>query len=197
MARRIRAIDWTAWRAVDPATLVFVIKDGRMLLIHKKRGLGAGKINGPGGRVEPGESFPECAVREMQEELRVTPLRPERVGIHRFQFVDGYSTYVHVFRAPDLEGEPAETDEAKPTWVDVNAIPFDEMWEDDRHWLPLVVAGRRFAGRWIFDGDRMLDHSLDILPRIGLPGLAKGLAVDSGWRMMRVCTSVLPGLGVS
>ena len=197
MARRIRAIDWTAWRAVDPATLVFVIKDGRMLLIHKKRGLGAGKINGPGGRVEPGESFPECAVREMQEELRVTPLRPERVGIHRFQFVDGYSTYVHVFRAPDLEGEPAETDEAKPTWVDVNAIPFDEMWEDDRHWLPLVVAGRGFAGRWIFDGDRMLDHSLDILPRIGLPGLAKGLAVDSGWRMMRVCTSVLPGLGVS
>ncbi len=197
MARRIRAIDWTAWRAVDPATLVFVIKDGRMLLIHKKRGLGAGKINGPGGRVEPGESFPECAVREMQEELRVTPLRPERVGIHRFQFVDGYSTYVHVFRAPDLEGEPAETDEAKPTWVDVNAIPFDEMWEDDRHWLPLVVAGRRFAGRWIFDGDRMLDHSLDILPRIGLPGLAKGLAVDSGWRMMRVCTSVLPGLGAS
>ena len=197
MARRIRAIDWTAWRAVDPATLVFVIKDGRMLLIHKKRGLGAGKINGPGGRVEPGESLPECAVREMQEELRVTPLRPERVGIHRFQFVDGYSTYVHVFRAPDLEGEPAETDEAKPTWVDVNAIPFDEMWEDDRHWLPLVVAGRRFAGRWIFDGDRMLDHSLDILPRIGLPGLAKGLAVDSGWRMMRVCTSVLPGLGAS
>ena len=161
--RRVRAIDWTAWLAVDPATLVFVIKDGRILLIRKKRGLGAGKINGPGGRLEPGESFADCAVREVQEELRVTPLRPEQVGIHRFQFVDGYSTYVHVFRAPDLEGEPAETGEAIPHWVDVDAIPFDDMWEDDRHWLPLVVAGRRFAGRWIFDGERMVDHTLDVL----------------------------------
>ena len=163
-ARRVREIDWTAWRAVDPATLVFVIRQGRMLLIRKKRGLGAGKINGPGGRREPGESFADCAVREMQEELRVTPLSTERVGIHRFQFIDGYSTYVHVFRADGFDGEPAETDEATPHWVDVDAIPFDEMWEDDRHWLPLVVAGRRFAGRWIFDGDRMLDYTLDILP---------------------------------
>ena len=163
-ARRVREIDWTAWRAVDAATLVFVIIEGRMLLIRKKRGLGAGKINGPGGRREPGESFADCAVREMQEELHVTPLHPELAGIHRFQFVDGYSTYVHVFRADGMDGEPTETDEATPYWVDVDAIHFDEMWEDDRHWLPLVVAGRRFAGRWIFDGDLMLDHTLDVLP---------------------------------
>ncbi|MXY23337.1 MAG: 8-oxo-dGTP diphosphatase [Acidobacteria bacterium] len=163
-ARRVREIDWTAWRAVDPATLVFVIIEGRILLIRKKRGLGAGKINGPGGRREPGESFVDCAVREMQEELRVTPHHPELAGIHRFQFVDGYSTYVHVFRADGMDGEPTETGEATPYWVDVDAIPFDEMWEDDRHWLPLVAAGRRFAGRWIFDGDQMLDYTLDVLP---------------------------------
>ena len=163
-ARRVREIDWTAWRAVDPATLVFVIIEGRMLLIRKKRGLGAGKINGPGGRREPGESFADCAVREMQEELHVTPRDPELAGIHRFQFIDGYSTYVHVFRADGMDGEPTETVEATPYWVDVDAIPFEEMWEDDRHWLPLVVAGRRFAGRWIFDGDRMLDYTLDVLP---------------------------------
>ena len=163
-ARRVRRIDWTAWRAVDPATLIFVIVGRRILLIRKKRGLGAGKINGPGGRREPGESFADCAIRELQEELRITPLHLERVGIHRFQFIDGYSTHVHVFRADGFDGEPTETDEATPYWVDVDAIPFDEMWEDDRYWLPLVVAGRRFAGRWIFDGDRMLDHSLDVLP---------------------------------
>ena len=163
-ARRVREIDWTVWRAVDPATLVFVIEQGRMLLIRKKRGLGAGKINGPGGRRESGESFVDCAVREMQEELRVTPLHPELAGIHRFQFVDGYSTYVHVFRADGIDGEPSETGEAVPHWVDIDAIPFDEMWEDDHLWLPLVIARRRFAGRWIFEGDRMLDHTLDVLP---------------------------------
>ena len=163
-ARRVRDIDWTAWRAVDPATLVFVIKDRRILLIRKKRGLGAGKVNGPGGRLEPGESFDDCAVREVREELGVTPLHLVKLGQHGFQFIDGYSTFVRVYRAADLEGAPVETDEAAPLWVDLDAIPFDEMWEDDRYWLPLVVSGRRFAGRWIFDGDRMLDYTLDSLP---------------------------------
>lgn len=162
--RRVREIDWTCWRAVDPATLVFVVKDRRILLIRKKRGLGAGKINGPGGRLEAGESFDACAVREVREELGVTPLHLEKRGQHSFQFVDGYSTFVHVFRAADLAGTPIETDEAEPFWFDVDAIPFDEMWEDDRLWLPLVLDGGRFAGRWVFDGDRMLDYTLDVLP---------------------------------
>ena len=160
--RRVRDIDWTMWRAVDPATLVFVIKDRRILLIRKKRGLGAGKVNGPGGRVEPGETFDACAVREVREELGVTPLAPVRIGQHAFQFVDGYSTFVYVYRASDLKGTPVETDEASPLWFDFDKVPYAEMWQDDQYWLPLVIAGRRFAGRWIFDGDQMLDHELDV-----------------------------------
>ena len=161
---RVSDIDWTTWKAVDPATLIFVIRGGRILLIHKKRGLGAGKINGPGGRLEAGETPRAAALRELQEELGVTAVDPVRMGEHRFQFVDGYSTYVHVFRALDLRGTPVETDEAVPLWADLDAIPFDRMWEDDRLWLPLLVAGQRFSGYWIFDGDRMLDYRLEVLP---------------------------------
>ena len=166
-ARRVADIDWSTWSAVDPATLAFVIRDGRILLIRKKRGLGAGKVNGPGGRIEPGETPAAGAARELQEELGIQPVDLVRLGEHRFQFVDGYSTYVHVYRASDLRGTPVETDEAVPLWVALDAIPFDEMWEDDRLWLPLVVAGRRFSGCWIFDGDRMLDYRLDVLPASG------------------------------
>ena len=162
-ATRIADIDWSTWAAVDPATLIFVIRDGQILLIHKKRGLGKGKINGPGGRLEPGEAPRAAALRELKEELGVTAVDPLLMGEHRFQFVDGYSTYVHVFRAPDLRGTPVETDEAVPLWVDLDAIPYDRMWEDDRLWLPLLVEGRRFSGYWIFDGDRMLDYRLDVL----------------------------------
>jgi 8-oxo-dGTP diphosphatase len=46
---------------------LFVIRDGHILLIHKKRGLGAGKINGPGGRIDLGESPQECAVRKFKK----------------------------------------------------------------------------------------------------------------------------------
>lgn len=161
---RIGEIDWSVWQARDPATLTFVVRDGEMLLIRKKRGLGAGKINGPGGRLEDGESLLAGAVREVEEELRITPVGMRWCGENRFQFVDGYSIHVHVFRAGDIVGLPRETDEASPLWVGLDAIPYAEMWEDDRLWLPLMLAGRRFSGCYVFDGDRMIDHAVEELP---------------------------------
>ena len=160
---RVADIGWGTWEARDRATLTFVIEDGRMLLMRKKRGLGAGKINAPGGRLEPGESWLDCAVREVQEELCVTPLDPVRVGENRFQFVDGYSIHAVVFRATRIEGTPAETSEGLPMWFELDRLPYDEMWEDDSLWVPHVIAGRRFQGRFVFDGDRMLDHVVELV----------------------------------
>ena len=162
--RRVGEIDWGSWRARDPATLVFVVRDGQVLLIRKKRGLGAGKINGPGGRLEPGESIEACAVREAQEELLITPTGLEHSGENLFQFVDGYSIHVHVFRASGFSGTPTETAEAAPLWAPIEWVPYDEMWEDDRLWLPLMFARQRFVGRYVFETDRMLDHHVEVAP---------------------------------
>jgi 8-oxo-dGTP diphosphatase len=159
----ISDIDWQSWKAKDPATLIFVIKDGSILLIRKKRGLGAGKINGPGGRLEPGENPMQGAIREAQEELMITPTGLRYCGENLFQFVDGYSIHVHVFAAESYRGVPTETVEAIPIWAPVNKIPYEEMWEDDRLWLPLVLQKKRFSGRYIFDGDAMLDHAIELL----------------------------------
>jgi 8-oxo-dGTP diphosphatase len=162
---RVRDIDWKRWRAKDPATLVFVVKDSSILLIRKKRGLGAGKINAPGGRLEPGETPLEAAIRETREEVGITPIDLSYAGVNLFQFVDGYSIHVHVFKARDFEGEPRETDEAAPLWVPVDKIPYDEMWEDDRLWIPLLLDDVGFSGRYVFECETMLDHELDIHSR--------------------------------
>jgi 8-oxo-dGTP diphosphatase len=160
--RKVAEIDWGRWRPRDDATLVFVVRGGEILLMRKKRGLGAGKINGPGGKIEPGESALACAVREVREELGVEPVGVEPAGENAFQFVDGYSIRVLVFRASGFEGELRETAEGAPLWSPLDAIPYDEMWEDDRLWLPHVLAGRRFRGRYVFDGDAMLDAELAV-----------------------------------
>jgi len=154
---------WDTWSAVDRATLVFVLRRDDVLLIRKLRGLGAGKINGPGGRLEPGETAFECARREVQEELRVTPLGLQQRGELRFQFVDGYSIHCFVFVAGGCDGDPQATEEAIPLWIPHNALPYAEMWADDRLWMPLMLEAKRFHGRFLFDGDTMLEHELIVI----------------------------------
>ena len=155
-----RTHDWHAWRATHHAVLTFVTKENRVLLIHKKRGLGAGKINAPGGRVEPGETALQAAVRETQEEVGVTPTGLEHRAVLRFAFTDGYGLVCHVFMADNAEGALVETDEAKPFWCDANEIPYGRMWADDRIWLPLALEGRHLEAWFIFDGDAALWHQL-------------------------------------
>jgi 8-oxo-dGTP diphosphatase len=165
MLSRLSDIDWERWQPRERATLLFVIRAGEILLIRKLRGLGAGKINGPGGRIDPGETPLEGAIREVEEELRVTPLGVEPRGELRFQFVDGHSIHGFVFSAPDCRGTPQATLEAIPLWTPVGRIPWDEMWADDRYWLPALMEGRDVDGHFLFDGDRLLDHAVHARPR--------------------------------
>lgn len=163
---RFDDINWGLWEPQERATILFVVRDGQILLIRKKRGLGAGKVNGPGGRIEPSETPLEGAVREVQEELLVTPTGVRPAGSLRFQFVDGFSMSVRVFIASGCEGEAQETDEALPMWTSTDAVPYSEMWPDDAYWLPLMLKGARFEGRFLLDGDTLLGH--DVQERVAV-----------------------------
>jgi 8-oxo-dGTP diphosphatase len=170
MYRDLDDVPWASWVPTMRATLVFVIReDGALLLIRKKRGLGAGKINGPGGRLDPGESPFDCAARELREEVGVEALALELRGELSFQFVDGLRLHAWVFVAPSHRGEAISTPEADPLWTAPDAIPYDEMWADDRLWLPVMLAGKRFRGRMLFDGDRMLGWAMEEDATLGDP----------------------------
>jgi 8-oxo-dGTP diphosphatase len=70
-----------------------------------------------------------------------------------------------VFRASDCAGEPQETDEAGPLWTPLDQIPFEKMWADDRLWIPLMLARKKFSGRFLFDEDTMLGYQIEIIER--------------------------------
>jgi 8-oxo-dGTP diphosphatase len=149
------------WEPREYANLVFIVQGDEVLLIRKKRGLGAGKINGPGGKLEPGETALEAAVREVREEIGVTPLEVEERGVLHFQFTDGYALHCVVFVARAYAGTPVETAEAVPQWHPRGALPYGEMWADDRLWLGRALAGERFRGWFVFAGEEMLAHALE------------------------------------
>ena len=154
-------VDWANWQPTVRATLLFIRDEGRVLLIRKKRGFGVGKVNGPGGKLDPGESEIQCAVRETMEELCVEALDPEKRGELWFHFVDGLAMHFAVFMATRFTGEATETEEAEPLWTPVNEIPFERMWADDQHWLSRMLSGQEiFMGHFVFDNDTMLEHNV-------------------------------------
>jgi 8-oxo-dGTP diphosphatase len=159
---KVSHIDWTLWRPTERAVLSFMRDGDRLLLIHKKTGLGAGKVNAAGGRIEPGETAVQAAVRETVEEVCMEPKNPEKRGELFFQFKDGYKLHGEVFLSTEFSGTPAETREAAPFWCAIGDIPYHDMWEDDRYWLPLALKGIPFKAYFIFDNDRMVDKKIDI-----------------------------------
>ncbi|WP_372793948.1 8-oxo-dGTP diphosphatase [Pontiella sp.] len=162
MFQKVEDVDWANWDPRIRATLLFVIRDGRILLIHKKTGFGQGKISGPGGKIEPGETPEACAIRETEEELCIKVSGVEYAGELFFQFTDDNSIHGYVFTATAFEGEPTETEEAAPIWSEIDNLPFEHMWEDDHTWFPYMLSGRRFSGRYVFDGDQMLDDVIEL-----------------------------------
>lgn len=153
----------TDWQPDLVGTLMFLQVHGRVLLIRKRRGHGAGKINGPGGKPEPGETPLDCVVRETVEETGVRPLDATLAAVFRFLDTEDQDWLGYIFRAGRCTGSPATTAEAIPEWRDAAALPFDEMWDDDRYWLPRVLRGERLYGDFLFTAGRLRAHRLHAL----------------------------------
>lgn len=144
-------------------TLVIIEEKRRILLGMKKRGFGAGRWNGFGGKVEEGENLEEAAKRETLEESGVKVTNLSERGVIEFEFKGKPEILeVHIFKALDWQGAPEETEEMRPKWFDTSEIPYEEMWTDDKYWLPLFLAGKNFKGHFLFDeNDQVLSHELN------------------------------------
>jgi len=154
------------------ATLCFLLRerDGRpeVLLALKKQGFGQGKWNGIGGKVEAGETLEEAARREVREEIGVEVGPLEKVAILTFYFIPpgsdpDWSQEVHVFLARSWRGEPGESEEMRPQWYTYEKVPYEEMWADDRVWLPRVLHGERIRGVFTFSDLKTIVHQ-EIIP---------------------------------
>lgn len=135
-------------------TLLLLVKDDKILLAMKKRGFGAGRWNGVGGKLEPGENIQEATIRECQEEIEVTPLSFNPVAELDFYWPEKDTQehmYVYAFICDSWEGEPVETEEMSPKWFKIKDIPYKDMWQDDEFWLPKVLKGKLVKALFNFD----------------------------------------------
>jgi len=144
-----------------PVVVVYLLRDGaagsEVLLGEKRRGLGAGRLVGPGGKREPGESPVDTAVRETFEEVgvRIDAADLEARGTldYRFPYRPSWSQVSDVFVCRRWQGSPTGSDEIEPRWIPVDAVPWDAMWDDARYWLPGVLRGDGVRARFTFAED--------------------------------------------
>lgn len=123
-----------------------VVKDGKVLMSQRKSSHGSGEYQFPGGHLEFGESFEECARREIKEEAGI------EVEDIRLQFVANIKKYkakhyVHLGLISNWKsGEPKNLEPEKSTdwdWYDPDNLP-STLFEATRLAFDSFKTGRMY-----------------------------------------------------
>lgn len=151
-------------------TLLFIIKDNKILLAEKKRGFGVGKVNGIGGKLESGETIEEALVRETKEEIGVEPISYDKMGeIFCDEFINGQHKYetMHVFIARDYEGKICESEEMRPTWYDLRSVPYEKMFSGDKLWIEKILNNEKIKAQLKFDENfNLISHDIIVIKKL-------------------------------
>lgn len=115
---------------------------GRVLIARRRRELRQGGLwELPGGKIEAGESAPDCLERELEEELGIAV----SVGGYVATAVHDYGRgpiALEAWRCRWREGRIRPTDHDACAWVDVDRLSSFELAAAD---VPLVEALRRMV----------------------------------------------------
>jgi 8-oxo-dGTP diphosphatase len=150
------------------ATLCYVRQNGQTLMIHRVKKAGdmhAGKWNGLGGKLEPGETPEECARREVLEESGLVAQQLDLKGILTFpEFANNEDWYAFVFVIPKFEGEIGNSQEGFLQWIDDSELPTLNLWEGDLIFLPWLDQPDFFSGKFIYQDGKLVDHHVTFYP---------------------------------
>lgn len=124
-------------------TLVYCLRDGHVLLMRRAKDPYAGFWTAPGGKLEPGESPRQCAVRELREETGYEARAMHLSGIVAETAPrDGWDYLIFLYVVPDFTGRltPDES-EGEFRWWPLDGWEGIDMPEPDRWFFGPAVLG--------------------------------------------------------
>lgn len=167
---------------VIPRVLVFLTRGDEVLLLRgaPDKKLWAGKYNGLGGHIEPGETPQQTAAREIDEEagLAVAALTLRAVIHVTLPQAPGVLFFVFVGDAPPGELRPSA--EGAPVWVARSEIMALPLVEDLPELLPRVLdPGPVVFGHYVFSetGLRVaFESSMPTMPNVAARASASAIS---------------------
>ena len=148
------------------ATLIYAARDGKVLLMHRRKQPNLGQWTAPGGKVEIDESPAECAVRELCEEtgLQATG-RPElRLIITETSPLPDWQWLMFVYRLTKFSGELIPCDEGDLAWINEDQVSSLDIPQADAIFYPYVFAdgAAPIAMKFEYDSDlRLIDWRIE------------------------------------
>ncbi|HYD35208.1 MAG TPA: HAD-IA family hydrolase [Vitreimonas sp.] len=144
-------------------TLCFLLRENQVLLGLKKKGFGQGKYVGIGGKVESGEGIEQAVIREVEEEIEVTPTKLIPAGVVNFYFPyqDSpirWNQQGNIYLTTSWTGQIQETAEIAPQWWEITALPYDQMWPDAVYWLELALRRQLQTGVFLYTQTLQLEE---------------------------------------
>ncbi len=150
------------------ATLCYLRGEGKTLMIHrvkKKNDMHHGKWNGLGGKLEPGETPEECAVREIREESGLQANDLQLKGLLTFPaFANEEDWYAFVFLVQDFQGSLIDLPEGILEWIDDAELLNLNLWEGDRIFLPWLDRPGFFSAKFTYKEGRFVDYQAFFYP---------------------------------
>ena len=136
------------------------VKNHRFVMVRNHRGINKGCINFPGGKKEPNETMEECVCRETLEETGLIIKNPQKVGYVEFPTMN---FYVHVYKSTEYSGKLKDDSEENDVfWQDGDKIPYEEMREADKDFLPLILKGEYVRRSYFYDENFKVEKIVDL-----------------------------------
>lgn len=146
------------------ATLCYVRHQGKTLMLHrikKTNDMHAGKWNGLGGKLLPGETPEQCAIREVQEESGLTLINPILRGVITFPgFSNDDDWYCFLFVGYEFTGELIDSPEGVLAWIDDTVLLELPLWAGDRIFIPWLDVDAFFSGQFTYVDGQLQDHDV-------------------------------------
>ena len=118
-------------------------------------------------KLKPGESPNEGVKREVLEETGLLISQLKLHGVLKFYFgkIERPNWIVYVFSTRVFKGDLKSSEEGLLQWFSFDEIPYEQMWQDDKYWLPLLIKNRNFSGDFYFNesGTILNNHNLEFI----------------------------------